>query len=42
MDCSYYNLEDGGILYIKEFTSGKPNNGYGKIILENLDYIVKK
>ncbi len=42
MDCSYYNLDEGGILYIKEFTSGKPNNGYGKIILENLDYIVKK
>lgn len=42
MDCSYYNLEDGGILYIKEFTSGKPNHGYGKIILENLDYIVEK
>ncbi|GAA0711923.1 hypothetical protein GCM10008904_24680 [Paraclostridium ghonii] len=42
MDCSYYNLEDGGTLYIKEFTSGKPNHGYGKIILENLDYIVEK
>lgn len=42
MDCSYYNLEDGGVLYIKEFTSGKPNHGYGKIILENLDDIVKK
>ena len=42
MDCSYYNLENRGILYIKEFTSGKPNNGYGKIILENLEYIVNK
>ena len=42
MDCSYYNLEDGGTLYIKEFTSGKPNHGYGKIILENLNYIANK
>lgn len=42
MDCSYYNLEDGGTLYIKEFTSGKPNHGYGKIILENLNYIAYK
>ncbi|MGL5717501.1 MAG: hypothetical protein ACRCXT_18445 [Paraclostridium sp.] len=40
MDCTYYNLESEGKLYIKEFLSGKPNNGYGKIILKNLDNII--
>ncbi|MGL5755643.1 MAG: hypothetical protein ACRCYC_09990 [Paraclostridium sp.] len=40
MNCTYYNIKDEGMLYINEFSSGKPNNGYGKIILENLEYIV--
>lgn len=42
MNCTYYNIEKRGILYINEFTSGKPKFGYGKIILSNLDYIVNK
>ncbi|GAA0862045.1 hypothetical protein [Paraclostridium tenue] len=42
MDCAYYNINDEGVLYIKEFSSGKPNNGYGKILLMNLDYVVNK
>ncbi|MEG2984063.1 MAG: hypothetical protein RR835_05140 [Peptostreptococcaceae bacterium] len=40
MNCTYYNIKNEGMLYINEFSSGKPNNGYGKIILENLEYIV--
>lgn len=41
MDCTYYNLEKEGKIYIKEFSSGKPRCGYGKLILSNLDNIVK-
>lgn len=40
MNCTYYNIKDEGMLYINEFSSGKPNNGYGKIILKNLDEII--
>lgn len=40
MNCTYYNIKDEGMLYINEFSSGKPNNGYGKIILKNLDDII--
>lgn len=42
MDCAYYNMNDEGVLYIKEFSSGKPNHGYGSILLKNLDYIANK
>lgn len=42
MNCYYYNSEDSGILYIKEFRAGKPRCGHGRIILENLDYIVNE
>lgn len=41
MDCTYYNLEKEGKLYIKEFSSGKPRNGYGKIILKNIENIIE-
>lgn len=41
MSCTYYNLENEGKLYINEFSSGKPRNGYGKIILKNLEKIVE-
>lgn len=42
MNCTYYNLENEAKLYIKEFSSGKPRNGYGKIVLENLDSIINR
>lgn len=41
MRCTYYN-KHMAILYINEFSSGKPNNGYGSIILKKLDYIVEE
>ena len=42
MNCYYHNKEDGAALYIKEFRAGKPRCGYGRIILQNLDYIVEE
>lgn len=41
MSCSYYNEQDGGMLYISRFESKRPNYGYGKLLLENLPYIIK-
>lgn len=38
MDCTYY--ENQGVLYINDFRSTIPNNGYGKIILNNLNQII--
>lgn len=42
MNCYYYNSEDSGVLYIKEFRAGKPRCGHGRIILHNLDDIVNE
>jgi hypothetical protein len=42
MNCYYYNSEDNGRLYIKEFRAGKPRCGHGRIVLQNLDYIVNE
>ncbi|MGL5330666.1 MAG: hypothetical protein ACRDD7_15470 [Peptostreptococcaceae bacterium] len=40
MDCSYYNENEKGILYINYFKSKKYNEGYGTIILRNLENII--
>lgn len=39
MDCSYYNR--ASMLYINRFESKRPNHGYGKLLLENLDYVIQ-
>ncbi|MGL5346214.1 MAG: hypothetical protein ACRDA3_02585 [Peptostreptococcaceae bacterium] len=41
MDCSYYNEEEYGLLFINKFESKKLRCGYGSLILENLDFIVE-
>lgn len=40
MDCTYYEKHSGGSLYINDFRSARPNQGYGGIILKNLDNII--
>lgn len=40
MNCSYYNNLNKGILYINRFESKRPNHGYGKLLLENLEYMI--
>lgn len=40
LDCTYYDTNDGGLLYLNDFRSSRPKQGYGEIILSNLDEIV--
>lgn len=40
MSCSYYNEVGHGMLYINSFESRRPNYGYGKLLLDNLSYII--
>ena len=40
MNCAYYNEPNGGILYINIFESRRYNQGYGKLLLENLVCVV--
>ncbi len=42
MDCTYYEREENSVLYINNFTSIKPNKGYGGILLKKLDYIISE
>lgn len=42
MDCTYYDKISKAILYINNFTSSIPNQGYGSILLNNLDKITYK
>jgi len=37
---SRYYEEKCGILYLEEFVSGSRNNGYGSMLLDNLDFII--
>ncbi len=39
MKATYYQ-ETCGILYLEEFESGSRNNGYGSMLLENLNFII--
>lgn len=41
MDCSYYNKEEYGLLFINKFEARKLRCGYGSLILDSLDSIVK-
>jgi len=41
MDCTYYEKIDKSSLYINYFKSIRPNQGYGRIILKNLNNIIK-
>ncbi|MGL4914383.1 MAG: hypothetical protein ACRC3Y_18335 [Romboutsia sp.] len=40
MDCTYYEKEDSGVLYINNFRSIVPRKGYGGLLLKELDNIV--
>ena len=42
MDCTYYEIKEQSRLYINDFKSTKPNQGYGGILLKNLDNIVNE
>ena len=42
MDCTYYEKEDSGVLYIDNFRSIVPRKGYGAILLKELDNIVEE
>ena len=42
MDCIYYEIKEQPRLYINDFKSTKPNQGYGGILLKNLDNIVNE
>lgn len=42
MDCTYYEIKEQSRLYINDFKSTKPNQGYGGILLNNLDNIVNE
>jgi hypothetical protein len=42
MDCTYYERKENSVLYINDFTSIKPNKGYGGILLKKLDYIISE
>ncbi|HSQ90485.1 hypothetical protein [Romboutsia sp.] len=42
MDCTYYKIKDESRLYINDFKSTRPNQGYGGILLKNLDNIVNE
>ncbi|MGL4913758.1 MAG: hypothetical protein ACRC3Y_15155 [Romboutsia sp.] len=40
LDCTYYDANEGGLLYLNNFRSSKTKQGYGGIILSYLDEIV--
>lgn len=40
LNCTYYDTNSGGVLYLNNFRSSKPKQGYGGIILANIDEIV--
>ncbi len=42
MDCTYYEKIDKSSLHINYFKSIRPNQGYGRIILKNLNNIIKE
>jgi len=42
MDCTYYEIREQSRLYINDFKSTKPNQGYGGVLLKNLDNIAKE
>lgn len=42
MDCTYYEIKEQSRLYINDFKSTRPSQGYGGILLQNLDNIVKE
>lgn len=42
MDCTYYERKENSVLYINDFTSIKPNKGYGGILLKKSDYIISE
>lgn len=42
MDCIYYEMNEQSTLYINDFKSTKPNQGYGGILLKNLDNIINE
>lgn len=39
MKATYYQ-EKCGILYLEEFVSGNRKNGYGSMLLDNLNFII--
>lgn len=40
LNCTYYNNLYGGRLYLNDFRSSKPRQGYGSLILDNLDELI--
>lgn len=40
LNCTYFDTNMGGKLYLNDFRSLVPNKGYGSIILKNIDNII--